>query len=260
MNKNKKNKSNLITNVIAIFGFLFVLTLGFKSSDSQNELSKNEKIENKSMKNNEVVLDIEKNISNKETLPFDDINNNENNDLEITSTITKIKDNNIDNDKNNDIDNEIIKNNDVYVNKIVISKNIDNDTSSDNYRNPIDSYKTITTKDKDVLKEIKYHPNFYIWSSINTENKTFLNESGDFVPLEMSMDIICSNEIIQNLNFTITANTPRWREWIKIDLNELENKFLNQMWTVEIKNNSNDKVVESRSFKLISDNEVYVLN
>ena len=260
MNKKKKNKSNLITNIIAIFGFLFMLTLGFKSSDSQNELSNNEKTEDKSMKNNELFLDIEKNISNYETLSFEEINDDEINDLEITNAITKIIDNNIDNDKNNDIDNEIFENNDVYVNKIVISKNIDNDISSDNYRNPIDSYKTITTKDKNVLKEIKYHPEFYIWSSINTENKTFLNENGDFVPLEMSMDIMCSNEIIQNLNFTITANTPRWREWIKIDLNELENKFLNQMWIVEIKNNSNDKIIESRSFKLISDNEVYVLN
>ena len=260
MNKKKKNKSNLITNIIAIFGFLFMLTLGFKSSDSQNELSNNEKTEDKSMKNNELFLDIEKNISNYETLSFEEINDDEINDLEITSAITKIIDNNIDNDKNNDIDNEIFENNDVYVNKIVISKNIDNDISSDNYRNPIDSYKTITTKDKNVLKEIKYHPEFYIWSSINTENKTFLNENGDFVPLEMSMDIMCSNEIIQNLNFTITANTPRWREWIKIDLNELENKFLNQMWTVEIKNNTNDKIIESRSFKLIRDNEVYVLN
>lgn len=260
MNKKKKNKSNIITNIIAIFGFLFMLTLGFKSSDSQNELSNNEKTEDKSMKNNELFLDIEKNISNYETLSFEEINDDEINDLEITSAITKIIDNNIDNDKNNDIDNEIFENNDVYVNKIVISKNIDNDISSDNYRNPIDSYKTITTKDKNVLKEIKYHPEFYIWSSINTENKTFLNENGDFVPLEMSMDIMCSNEIIQNLNFTITANTPRWREWIKIDLNELENKFLNQMWTVEIKNNTNDKIIESRSFKLIRDNEVYVLN
>ena len=248
MKKNTKYKSNLITKIVAIFGFLFVLTLGFKSSTDQNELTHYEEIEDKSIENNELKIDIESNINGKNSVKStnkDVINNSEN----IINIVEK--------DVN---DNEIFKKSDVYVNKIVITKNIDNDISSDNYRNPIDSFKTITTIDKNVLKEINYHPNFYIWASINTENETFLNENGDFIPLEMGMKIMCNDKNIKNLNFTITANTPRWREWIKIDLNEIENNFLNQMWTVEIKNNSNDKIIESRNFQLMNDNEVYVSN
>ena len=58
--------------------------------------------------------------------------------------------------------NILINRSDIYVNKVVVAKNIDNDKTSENYRNPIDAYKTISTLDQSVIKEINYQPSLFV--------------------------------------------------------------------------------------------------
>ena len=65
--------------------------------------------------------------------------------------------------------------NDIYVNKIIIAKNIDNDNTSDNYRNPIDAYKTISTLDESIIKEVNYHPSFLYGQVLILRKKHLIN-------------------------------------------------------------------------------------
>ena len=69
------------------------------------------------------------------------------------------------------------------------------------------------------------------------------------------MIVKCNDSIVKNYNFDVTANTPRWREWVEIDLQSIDNELLNQFWTVEIVDNTNKNTLESRSFKLINDSD-----
>ena len=122
----------------------------------------------------------------------------------------------------------------IFVNNIKIAKQIDSDESSDTYREPISSYKTITTLDKNVTKTINYYPEFYIWTSINTEfmdlnqkNQVAANESESInilQPAKLLMIVTCNENVISEFDYQINAKTPRWREWVKIDLTQFENK------------------------------------
>ena len=44
-----------------------------------------------------------------------------------------------------------------------------------------DAYKTISTLDESVIKEVNYHPSFFIWSSINTEENEVILLSEEHV-------------------------------------------------------------------------------
>jgi len=146
----------------------------------------------------------------------------------------------------------------IFVNNIKIAKQIDLDESSDSYREPISSYKTITTLDKNVTKTIDYYPEFYIWTSINTEfmdlnqkNQVADNESENInilQPAKLSMIVTCNENVISEFNYQINAKTPRWREWVKIDLTEFDTKTIMGEWNIQIINKNNNEVLESRNF------------
>ena len=146
----------------------------------------------------------------------------------------------------------------IFVNNIKIAKQIDSDESSDTYREPISSYKTITTLDKNVTKTIDYYPEFYIWISINTEfmdlnqkNQVAANESESInilQPAKLSMIVTCNENVISEFDYQINAKTPRWREWVKIDLTQFETESIMGQWNVQIINQNNNEVLESRNF------------
>ena len=146
----------------------------------------------------------------------------------------------------------------IFVNNIKIAKQIDSDESSDTYREPISSYKTITTLDKNVTKTIDYYPEFYIWTSINTEfmdlnqkNQVAANESESInilQPAKLLMIVTCNENVISEFDYQINAKTPRWREWVKIDLTQFETESIMGQWNVQIINQNNNEVLESRNF------------
>ena len=110
--------------------------------------------------------------------------------------------------------------------------------------------------DQSVVKEVDYYPTLFVWSSVNTENVVLINEDGEIEPVNLSMTLKCKNKLIDKLDYTITANTPRWREWIEINLENIDQNMLNEFWNVEIVDNRNNAVLESRNFKLIDSNTV----
>ncbi len=160
-------------------------------------------------------------------------------------------------DNTNMLNNQnIVESNNIIINSIKIAKDIDRDKTSDSYREPISAFQTITTLDKNITKEIDYYPSFYIWSSINTENielNQIIDKTQDntniIKPIELLMSIKCGNQLIKELEYQISARTPRWREWIEIDLSQFEEKLLNGEWNVEIINLENKEILESRNFK-----------
>ena len=141
----------------------------------------------------------------------------------------------------------------ISINSIKIAKLIDTDENSESYREPINSFKTITTLDEDVLKEINYYPEFYVWTSINTEQAELskIDDQDDlyeFSPVRLSMIVTCNNLTISKNDYQINAKTPRWREWVKIDLNPFESESIIGNWNVKIINLDNEEVLETRSF------------
>lgn len=141
----------------------------------------------------------------------------------------------------------------VSINSIKIAKLIDTDESSESYREPINSFKTITTLDENVLKEINYYPEFYVWTSINTEQAELSkiddqNDLYEFNPLRLSMIVNCNNLTISKNDYQINAKTPRWREWVKIDLSPFESESIIGNWSVKIINLENEEILETRSF------------
>ena len=57
---------------------------------------------------------------------------------------------------------------------------------------------------------------------------------------------------IKKIDYNITAVTPRWREWIEIDLTSFEEDTFKGKWEVEIINTDTEEVLESRTFELTS--------
>lgn len=250
-NINKNKKISMLPMLIVVFGFIFFITLGYKTSLESNiekptQLNTSMNIQNNVLEkhNDDEIIEILTPEFNNNAI---DINADLDNNVILNEELIL----NDDSEKN-----ILIKRSDIYVNKVIVAKNIDNDKTSENYRNPIDAYKTISTLDQSVIKEINYQPSFFIWSSINTEEKTFINQSGEFEPLKINMVVKCNDIIIEELEYNITANTPRWREWIEIDVTNLSSNSLNQVWNVEIIDLKNDMILESRNFKLLNDNQI----
>ena len=233
------NKRNYISTYIFILSaFCLVLFLAYNNTEKDTMLISNNKTE-------QIYLQDDTNIP---VLATNDL------DIKLNQIYSNVQteDTNkfILSEKENDIDylekdiKEAVKDN-FFINKIIITESIDDDKTSATFREPINSYKTITTLDKNVIKNINYYPNLYVWTSINTEDIDFVNNN----PLNLSLNISCNNNEISNLDFDITAKTPRWREWVEIDLSNLEPNTYNGVWNVEIINRKDDSVVESRVFK-----------
>ena len=250
MNKTENN-SNLGTWIFVLLSCAFVVAIGYKvknTSDLTSEDNSISSIDDTTINNdsddefwNEIFEDDLEEVAENHTI--------NNNTVEIkTEKKGDLLEDNVMELKNNE--------NNIYVNKIIISKNIDNDKSSDTYRNPIDAFKTISTLDESVIKEVDYYPTLFIWSSVNTENVSLINENEEFEPINLSMTLKCKEKLVDKLDYTITANTPRWREWIEINLENIDQNMLNEFWNVEIVDNRNNVVLESRNFKLIDSNTV----
>ena len=142
----------------------------------------------------------------------------------------------------------------IFVNKIVVSKNVDTDEESVTYREFIkDEYQTITTTIPGIIKNINYYPSFFVWASVNTENVNLKNEENDQIePINLSLVISSDEQELQRLDYEVTSITPRWRQWVEIDLSLLEQEIVKGTWEVQIINNENQEVLESRNFKLIT--------
>jgi hypothetical protein len=176
---------------------------------------------------------------------------------ELTSLPTTQNETFESNNTNNKYVDEIEDEKSIFINSIKIAKHIDLDEMSDTFREPINAYKTITTLDKSVTKEIDYYPLFYIWTSINTENvdlnKTI--ELGDneqsenlneLIPPKLSMIVRCNENIINEFDYQINAKTPRWREWVEIDLTQFKTEAIMGKWNIQIINNN--EILETRNF------------
>ena len=259
MLKKKKNNLNISSWMFVLMSFGFIVYMGYKSQDNYN-LSE---IHEKNKVDNESIVDIKNEylLNNDDYKTEIDVAEVENNNQDVTYEENNNQGVTYEENKEQIVeDNETIENNnqensDIFVNKVVISRNIDQDSESNTYREPIDAFKTISTLDESVIKEIDYYPSLFVWSSVNTENISLITEEEIFKPINLSMIVKCNDSIIDNYNFDVTANTPRWREWVEIDLQSIDNELLNQFWTVEIVDNTNKNTLESRSFKLINDSD-----
>ena len=155
-----------------------------------------------------------------------------------------------------EIDNNFINTKEsILVNSIKIAKKVDTDPNSNSYREPINAYKTITTLDDKIVKDIDFYPSFYIWTSINTEKlelntieKSVSNEVIFLNPTTLSMVVTCNEIQISEFEFNINAKTPRWREWIEVDLTQFESEFIVGNWNVKIINKKDNQILENRSF------------
>ena len=233
------NKRNYISTYIFILSsFCLVLFLAYNNTEKDIISISNNKTEQFRVENdiNQPVL-----ITNSLEIESNQINDNV--DIEDTNEFN-LSENEDDIDYLEKDVKEAIKDN-FFINKIIVTESIDDDKTSATFREPINSYKTITTLDKNVVKNINYYPNLYVWTSINTEDIDFINNK----PLNLSLNISCNNNEISNLDFDITAKTPRWREWVEIDLSNLETNTYNGVWNVKIINRKDDSVIESRVFK-----------
>ena len=233
------NKRNYISTYIFILSaFCLVLFLAYNNTEKDIMSISNNKTEQFWVENdtNQPVL-----ITNSLEIESNQINDNV--DIEDTNEFN-LSENEDDIDYLEKDVKEAIKGN-FFINKIIVTESIDDDKTSATFREPINSYKTITTLDKNVVKNINYYPNLYVWTSINTEDIDFINNK----PLNLSLNISCNNNEISNLDFDITAKTPRWREWVEIDLSNLETNTYNGVWNVKIINRKDDSVIESRVFK-----------
>jgi hypothetical protein len=233
------NKRNYISTYIFILSsFCLVLFLAYNNTEKDIMSISNNKTEQFWVENdtNQPVL-----ITNSLEIESNQINDNV--DMEDTNEFN-LSENEDDIDYLEKDVKEAIKGN-FFINKIIVTESIDDDKTSATFREPINSYKTITTLDKNVVKNINYYPNLYVWTSINTEDIDFINNK----PLNLSLNISCNNNEISNLDFDITAKTPRWREWVEIDLSNLETNTYNGVWNVKIINRKDDSVIESRVFK-----------
>tara|TARA_B100001540_G_C15708264_1_gene597250 strand:+ start:37 stop:939 length:903 start_codon:yes stop_codon:yes gene_type:complete len=246
MNKSN-NKSNLSAWIFVLLSCAFIISIAY--NNKSNELETIANTDNQ-------IIDSKNNLNNEDDFNEIDLAYDNDNELDVEQKI----------DVEQEIDEDIVikeniaeqKNNenDIYVNKIIISKNIDDDKNSDTYRNPIDAFKTISTLDESVVKEINYYPTLFVWSSVNTENVSLVNDEEKFNPINLSMTLKCKDKLIDKLEYSVTANTPRWREWIEINLEEVDEDMLNEFWNVEIVDNSNNNILESRNFKLLDYNTV----
>tara|TARA_Y100000766_G_scaffold86678_1_gene73597 strand:+ start:1500 stop:2246 length:747 start_codon:yes stop_codon:yes gene_type:complete len=228
-------KNNISKYLFGISAFIIVFLLASYTNES--------KMDSKLIHESDFSIDKEKlneltnqAINEQENVEEDFVEN----EIEVSSEI----DNNITNIKES-----------ILVNSIKIAKKVDTDPNSNSYREPINAYKTITTLDDKIVKDIDFYPSFYIWTSINTEklelntiDKSVSNEVMFIEPTSLSMVVTCNEIQISELEFNINAKTPRWREWIEVDLTQFESEFIVGKWNVKIINKKDNQILENRSF------------
>ena len=228
-------KNNISKYLFGISAFIIVFLLASYTNES--------KMDSKLIHESDFSIDKEK----LNELTSQAINEQENveedfveNEIEVSSEI----DNNITNIKES-----------ILVNSIKIAKKVDTDPNSNSYREPINAYKTITTLDDKIVKDIDFYPSFYIWTSINTEklelntiDKSVSNEVMFIEPTTLSMVVTCNEIQISEFEFNINAKTPRWREWIEVDLTQFDSEFIIGKWNVKIINKKDNQILENRSF------------
>lgn len=228
-------KNNISKYLFGISAFIIVFLLASYTNES--------KMDSKLIHESDFSIDKEKlneltnqAINEQENVEEDFVEN----EIEVSSEI----DNNITNIKES-----------ILVNSIKIAKKVDTDPNSNSYREPINAYKTITTLDDKIVKDIDFYPSFYIWTSINTEklelntiDKSVSNEVMFIEPTSLSMVVTCNEIQISELEFNINAKTPRWREWIEVDLTQFESEFIIGKWNVKIINKKDNQILENRSF------------
>jgi len=243
----KPNKLNKYLFVLGSFLLVYYLAINTDTAESSKtselEISINE--DNAQINQNDFSLTSE------------DINNNLDNSSSLGINLNN--DNAFKTKKSNE-NNEISNQKNIFVNSIKIAQAVDRDKTSDTYREPINAFQTITTLDKNVTKEINYYPLLYVWSSINTENialHQMLDNAEDeteiIKPIGLSMSIRCGDQLIKELNYQVSAKTPRWREWVEINLSELKEESLKNTWSVQIIDQENKEILESRNFMLKND-------
>ena len=222
-------KNNISKYLFGMSGFVIVFLLASYTNES--------KMDSKLIHESDFSIDKEKlneltkqAINEQENIDEDFVEN----EIEVSSEI----DNNIINTKES-----------ILVNSIKIAKKVDTDPNSNSYREPINAYKTITTLDDKIVKDIDFYPSFYIWTSINTEklelntiDKSVLNEVIFLNPTTLSMVVTCNEIQISEFEFNINAKTPRWREWIEVDLTQFESEFIVGNWNVKIINKKDNQI------------------
>lgn len=249
--KNKKNNTWNYLFAFTAFALAGLLAFYPGSDDSlnENDFSKTDTTleeENKLAKKTTSIELIKKQTIDKSenkdekilTVESDDINSDKNLETKSVSDFEGI---------------DIIDKEEVFVNKIVVSKNVDTDEESVTYREFIkDEYQTITTTVPGVIKNVNYYPSFFVWTSVNTENVNLKNEDNEIEPINLSLVISSEEQELKRVNYDVTSITPRWRQWAEIDLSLLEQELVEGTWEVQIINNKNQEVLESRNFKLIT--------
>ena len=228
-------KNNISKYMFGMSAFVIVFLLASYTNES--------KMDSKSIHESDFSIDKEK-LNELTNLAINEQENIDEyfveNEIEVSSEI----DNNIINTKES-----------ILVNSIKIAKKVDTDPNSNSYREPINAYKTITTLDDKIVKDIDFYPSFYIWTSINTEKlelntieKSVSNEVIFLNPTTLSMVVTCNEIQISEFEFNINAKTPRWREWIEVDLTQFESEFIVGNWNVKIINKKDNQILENRSF------------
>jgi len=254
----KKGKNNTWNYVFALTAFALAGLLAFYPRSDESDDSLNENDFSKTSTTLEEENKLAKKATNTELIKKQIIDKSENEDKKILT----VESDDINYDKNletksvsefefediNSLDKE-----EIFVNKIVVSKNVDTDEESVTYREFIkDEYQTITTTVPGVIKNINYYPSFFVWTSVNTENVNLKNEDDQIEPINLSLVISSDGQELKKVDYDVTSVTPRWRQWAEIDLSLLEQETVEGTWEVQIINNKNKEVLESRNFKLIT--------
>ena len=227
-------KNNLSKYLFGISAFIIVFLLASYTNDS--------KVDAKIIQESDFSIDKEKlNELTNQTI------NEEETDVELVES--EIEESIEINDNVTDTNQPIV------VNSIKIAKKVDTDPNSNSYREPINAYKTITTLDNKVVKDIDYYPSFYIWTRINTENLELnmreMSSSGELLvlnPANLSILITCNEIQVSEFEFYVNAKTPRWREWVEVDLTQFESESIVGNWNVKIINKKDNQILENRSF------------
>ena len=70
--------------------------------------------------------------------------------------------------------------------------------------------------------------------------------------MNLSLIVTSNEQELKRLDYDVTSSTPRWRQWTEIDLSLLDQEIVEGTWEVQIINNKNQEVLESRNFELIT--------
>ena len=143
--ENKMNNSKINKYLFVVGSFIIVFYLALNTNK--------DKVESNPINEDSLIIESDFNQIDKDNFST--------NDEELANISNNETYNNI-NDDSEYLD-SIEEKQSLSINSIKVAKEIDLDPNSNSFREPISSYKTITTLDKTIIKEIDYYPDFYIW-------------------------------------------------------------------------------------------------